>query len=88
MLARLGGGGGRVEIFCGFIIYALLPNRDNSGLLGTILDSVNWWVGGYGIADCKGYAMHCTHLRSIAQPVQSFSGWLREKLKVYTVRGV
>ena len=21
---------------------------------------VNWWLGGYGIADCKGHAMHCT----------------------------
>ena len=21
---------------------------------------VNWWLGAYGLADCKGHAMHCS----------------------------
>ena len=33
--ARLGGGGQELRLLCGFNQYALLQNRDNSGLLGT-----------------------------------------------------
>ena len=30
---------------------------------------VNWWLGGYGIADCKGHAMHCISTQNVSYPI-------------------